>query len=97
VYVPVEADNSIIETVLGEYLPAGAETGYETVDAEQFVDDETTGHGHADHEHGHDHAGHEHGHDHDVDHSHNHGLDRNHSHGDGSDHDHSHDGGNAHD
>ena len=88
-YVPVEADRSIIETVLGEYLPAGAETRYETVAAEQFVDGEMMDHGHADHDHSHGD---------DDGHSHDHG-DHDHSHGDGdhTDHDHSHDGGYSHD
>ena len=88
-YVPVEADRSIIETVLGEYLPTGAETRYEIVEAERFVDGETMDHGHADHDHS---RGDDDGHSHD------HG-DHDHSHGDGdhADHDHSHDGGHSHD
>ena len=84
-YVPVEADRSIIETVLGEYLPAGAETRYETVAAEQFVDGEMMDHGHADHDHSHGD---------DDGHSHDHG-DHDHSHGDGDHTDH--DGGHSHD
>ena len=83
VYVPVEADRAIIQDVLGPYLPAGTETRYETVDADRFVDDESTT---ADHGHGSDH---EHSHDHDSDHGH--------SHDDGSDHSHPHDGGHSHD
>jgi len=71
VYVPVEADKSIIESVLGEYLPAGAETYYEVVDAEQFVDGETMDHGHADHGHGHD-TGSDHSHSHDGSGGHSH-------------------------
>jgi len=91
VYVPVEADKSIIESVLGEYLPAGAETHYEVVEAERFVDGETMDHGHGDHDHSH-------GSGSDHDHSHDH-ADHDHSHGDGSDHSHSHDhnGGHSHD
>ena len=85
VYVPVEADKSIIESVLGEYLPAGAETRYETVAAEQFVDGEMMDHGHADHDHSHGD---------DDGHSHDHG-DHDHSHGDGDHTDH--DGGHSHD
>jgi len=90
VYIPVEADKSIIESVLGEYLPAGTETRYEVVDAERFVDGETMDHGHGDHSHG---PGSDH------DHSHGSGSDHSHSHGDGSDHSHSHDhdGGHTHD
>jgi len=90
VYIPVEADRSIIESVLGEYLPAGAETRYEVVEAERFVDGETMDHGHGDHSHG---PGSDH------DHSHGSGSDHSHSHGDGPDHSHSHDhdGGHSHD
>ncbi len=74
VYIPVEADRSIIESVLGEYLPAGAETHYEVVDAERFVDGETMDHDHShgdDDSHSHDHADHDHSHD-DANHSHDH-------------------------
>jgi len=77
VYVPVEADKSIIETVLGEYLPAGAETRYEVVAAERFVDGES----HADHDHTHgDAADHSHAHGSDHDHSHSHDHNGGHSH-----------------
>jgi len=90
VYIPVEADKSIIESVLGEYLPAGTETRYEVVDAERFVDGETMDHGHGDHSHG---PGSDH------DHSHGSGSDHSHNHRDGPDHSHSHDhdGGHSHD
>ena len=105
VYVPVEADKSIIESVLGEYLPAGAETRYEIVDAERFVDGETMDHGHGDHDHSHGaetdhshaHGDHDHNHGDESDHSHSHSHgdesdhSHSHSHGDGSDHSHSHD------
>ena len=88
-YIPVEADRTIIEDVLGPYLPAGTETWYETVDADRFVDEASTDHGHgADH-------GHSHGDDHG--HSHDHDSDHGHSHDDGTDHSHSHDGGHSHD
>lgn len=91
-YVPVEADKSIIETVLGEYLPAGTETYYEIVDAERFVDGEAVDHSHGE---GSDHS---HGHGDDSDHSHDHGN-HNHSHTDdgGHGHNHSDDGGHSHD
>ena len=94
VYVPVEADRTIIETVLGPYLPVGTETRYETVDADRFVDDENT----TDHSHGSDH-GHSHGADHDHSHGpdHSHDHESNHSHDHESDHSHSHDGGHSHD
>jgi len=71
-YIPVAADKSIIETVLGEYLPDGSETRYKIVEAERFVDGETMDHSHgggSDHSHGDD-AGHSHDHA-DQDHSHN--------------------------
>ena len=79
VYVPVEADKSIIEAVLGEYLPAGAETRYEIVAAERFVDGES----HADHDHTHDDAA---DHSHDHDHSHDGRPDHSHSHDHNGDH-----------
>jgi len=82
VYIPVEADKSIIESVLGEYLPAGAKTRYEVVEAERFVDGETMDHGHGDHDHSHGSR---------SDHSHNHGDGPDHSHS------HDHDGGHSHD
>jgi len=82
VYIPVEADKSIIESVLGEYLPAGAETRYEVVEAERFVDGETMDHGHGDHDHSHGSR---------SDHSPNHGDGPDHSHS------HDHDGGHSHD
>ncbi|MFC7042947.1 urease accessory protein UreE [Halonotius sp. GCM10025705] len=82
-YIPVEADRAIIEDVLGPYIPAGATTRYETVDAERFIegDDDTAAadHGvdhdhvsdqsHDDHDHEHEHS-HDHGHSHDHDHDH---------------------------
>ena len=78
VYIPVEADKAIIEDVLGPYLLDGTETWYETVDADRFVEEGSTDHGHgADHDHGH---GSDHSHDHESDHGH--------SHDDGGDHSH---------
>lgn len=62
VYIPVEADKTIIEDVLGPYLPAGAETQYEVVDANRFIDQPST-----DHSHGHEEG---HGHSHSADHAH---------------------------
>ena len=59
-YVPREADRSIIEETLGPYLPEGATIRYETVDAELFVDGEGgpgPGHSHGAGGGGHDHAG----------------------------------------
>lgn len=88
VYIPVEADKAIIEDVLGPYLPADAETRYEVVEADRFVDgDQTVDHGHgSDHDHGHG-----------SDHDHSHGSDHEHTHSHESDHSHSHDGGHKHD
>ena len=96
-YVPREADRSIIEETLGPYLPAGATIQYETVDAELFVDSGSgPGHSHADGGAGHDHAsgghthrsgGHgDHDHSHD-DHAHEHG-DSGHDHNEGHTHGH---------
>jgi urease accessory protein len=77
-YVPREADRSIIEETLGPYLPEGATIRYETVDAELFVDGDGPGpgHSHANGGVGYDHAGGghthrngDHGHD-DHEHSH---------------------------
>lgn len=62
VYIPVEADKTIIEDVLGPYLPAEAETWYEVVDANRFIDQTS-----ADHSHGH---GGNHDHSHSADHAH---------------------------
>ena len=59
-YVPREADRSIIEETLGPYLPEGATIRYETVDAELFVDGgggPDPGHSHGAGGGGHDHAG----------------------------------------
>ena len=59
-YVPREADRSIIEETLGPYLPEGATIRYETVDAELFVDGgggPGPGHSHGADGGGHDHAG----------------------------------------
>ena len=52
VYVPLEAEQRILEDVLGPYLPEGSATGYETVDAELFVDGPSAGHGTGRHDHG---------------------------------------------
>jgi len=88
VYIPVEADKAIIEDVLGPYLPADAETRYEVVDADRFVDGDQT----VDHDHGSDYD-----HGHGSDHDHSHGSDHEHTHSHESDHSHSHDGGHKHD
>ncbi len=78
VYVPVEAERRILEDVLGPYLPAGATTRYEEVDAELFVDE---GAGHGD--------GPDHSHAGESEHSHSHGGGHEHTHSDGG-HDHIH-------
>jgi urease accessory protein len=78
VYIPVEADKSIIEDVLGPYLPANAETRYEIVDADRFVDTDQA----VDHSHDSDH-----GHSHDSDHGHSHESNHGHSHDGGHQHD----------
>ena len=54
VYVPREVERRILEDVLGPYVPEGATTRYEDVDAELFVDDGgATAHGdEPDHSHG---------------------------------------------
>jgi len=77
VYVPVDVERRILEDVLGPYVPEGARTRYEEVEAELFVDD---GDGSVGEGEGH---GHEHAHGGETDHSH--------THSDGSDHGHSHD------
>jgi urease accessory protein len=78
VYIPVAADKAIIEDVLGPYLPSNAETWYETVDADRFVDEASTDHGHgSDHDHSH---GSDHDHSHGSDHDHSHDHDGGHSH-----------------
>ena len=81
IYIPVEADRTIIEDVLGPYIPAEATTRYETVDAERFIDngddDATVGDHGVDHDHPH------------GDDAHNHG-EESHAHGD-DEHGHSHD------
>ncbi|QLD89188.1 urease accessory protein UreE [Natronomonas salina] len=67
VYIPVEADKHILEDVLENYIPGGASTRYEQVDAALFLDQprnpEPEKHGH-EHEHSHIHSdqGHEHTH-----------------------------------
>ena len=73
IYIPVEADRAIIEDVLGPYIPEGATTRYEVVDAERFVDgsDPDAEHSHGDHDDSHDHS-----HEHDDD-EHIHEHDRN--------------------
>ena len=74
-YVPQEADRSIIEGTLGPYLPEGAITRYETVDAELFADAGGTGSGRAGSDHGHEHAGRDHSHAHTgSDHGHEHEM-----------------------
>lgn len=97
VYVPVEADRHIIENVVSEYLPADAETRYEEVDAELFLEDDDGGghtlgsdhsHGEDGHSHTHEEGGHSHSHD-EGEHSHNHAADHGHHH---ADHNHDHEG-----
>ena len=78
--IPVDADRAIIEDVLGPYIPDGATTRYEVVDAERFVDggEPDTEHSHGDdgsHDHSHEHDDSDHTHDHehdDHDHTHDH-------------------------
>ncbi|ERG95799.1 urease accessory protein UreE [Haloquadratum walsbyi] len=84
IYIPVEADRAIIEEVLRPYIPAGATTYYETVDAEQFLNntDKTSiatnthntsdTHGQSDQDHDESAHVHQHDHSHDYDHDHNH-------------------------
>lgn len=62
-HVPVEADRAIVEKTLGSYLPSGASTGYEMVDAELFVDGDDHGHTHSNDDDGHT-TRHEGAHDH---------------------------------
>ena len=88
IYIPVEADRTIIENVLGPYIPAEATTRYETVDAERFIDggddDATVGDHGVDHDHAHGDDAHNHGEE-----SHAHGDDEHgHSHDDAHDRDH---------
>lgn len=70
VYIPVEADRSIIEDVLGPYIPAEATTRYETVEAERFIENDGDRNGSHDHDHDHGPAT-EHDHDHEHDHDRN--------------------------
>jgi urease accessory protein len=76
VYVPLDVEKRVLEDVLDPYLPAGATTRYETVEAELFVDE------------GADHGGHDgHGHDHEPGNDgHSHGHERGHRHGHTHDH-----------
>ncbi|ELZ05479.1 urease accessory protein UreE [Natrialba asiatica] len=96
-YVPLEADQHIIERVITDVAP-DADIRKTTVDADLFVTDREEGNdGHAhggehDHEHTHD-GGHQHkrglGHtSHDTDHQHSHTRDHQH----GTEHDYEHDG-----
>ncbi len=68
-YVPVEADRTIIESVLDPYIPPGATTHYRRVDASRFMDqreDSVPSHDHtADHDHSSEHP-------HEADRSHEH-------------------------
>ncbi len=93
VYIPVEVEKRILEDVLGPYVPEGASTRYEDVDAELFVDDGgASGHGDGpDHSHG---EGSDRGHTHGDGHSHTHddGSEHEHTHGDGGEHSHTHEG-----
>ena len=95
IYVPVDVERRILEDVLGPYVPEGARTRYEAVEAELFVDDggESAGGGH-EHAHG---GEHEHAHSDEADHSHGGEADHSHAHGDGSDHSHTHTGNGDHD
>jgi urease accessory protein len=86
IYIPVDADRAIIEEVLGPYIPDGATTRYDVVDAERFVDgsEPDTGHSHSNydgsHDHSHEHDDHDHNHEHDdSDHTHGHEHDHDHS------------------
>jgi urease accessory protein len=88
VYIPVEADKAIIEDVLGPYLPTDAETRYEVVDADRFINGDRS----VDHSHGSDHD-HDHGHGSDHDHSHDSDHSHDHEHNHESEHSHSHEGG----
>ena len=73
IYVPVEADRRILESVIEPYLPSGASTRYETVDATLFIDGGGAGHGSGGGDRGHGHGGdHDHSHGGDHDHSHDH-------------------------
>jgi len=81
VYVPLDVERRIIEDVLGPYVPEGARTRYEEVDAELFLDDDGGG---------------EHASGGGSDHSHADGSDHSHTHGDGSDHSHDHEDGDQH-
>ncbi|WP_299233500.1 urease accessory protein UreE [Natronomonas sp.] len=67
VYVPVAVDRQILEDVLWPYLPPGAATRYEDVEAELFVEDEPADSGP---ERGHAHDDAAHAHDGETDHSH---------------------------
>lgn len=61
VYVPVDVEKRVLEDVLGPYVPNGARTGYESVEADLFVDEENASAG-GGHEHAHTPGdGHEHG------------------------------------
>jgi len=62
-YVPRTADRSIIEGTLDPYLPEGATTRYETVDAELFAEASGPGHAGGDHSHAHAEADHDHAHE----------------------------------
>ena len=77
VYVPLDVERRILEDVLGPYVPEGATTRYEEVEAELFVDDGDGPIG-GDEEHGHEHShgegGHEHSHG-EGGHEHSHGKD----------------------
>jgi len=82
VYIPVDADRRIVEDVVAEHLPPGAETSYDTVDAALWLDGAAgdaseDGHAH-DGDHGHGTAPH---HSHGEGHSHGeHGQERGHGH-----------------
>jgi len=80
IYVPVDVERRILEDVLGPYVPKGARTHYEAVEADLFVDDGDESAG----------GGHEHAHSDEADHSHGGEADHSHAHGDGSDHSHTH-------
>ena len=76
IYVPVDADRTIIENVLGPYIPEAATTRYETVDAERFVDgdDSDASYAYDDHaaDHSHDHHDHSRDNDDGDEHTHDH-------------------------
>ena len=68
VYVPVGVERRILEDVLGPYVPSGASTRYEDVEAGLFLEEDEPTDGGPEHGHAHDDAAH--AHDGEADHSH---------------------------